>query len=89
MVMTELDFLDAWIPEQMEPGTVFFLDGEARLGEVDNPYCAVLACPRCGCMGLIKRSQYAGLEPMICGGSACSAEYFVDDDNRIAFRNPQ
>jgi hypothetical protein len=40
-------------------------------------------------MGLIKRSQYFGLEPMICGGDNCSAEYFVDEDNHIAFRRSQ
>ena len=89
MVVTELEFLEAWIPEQMAPGTVFVLDGEGRFGSEEKPYFAVLACPRCGCMGLIKRSQYFGLEPMICGGDNCSAEYFVDEDNRIAFRRSQ
>ena len=28
----ELQFLEAWIPERMEPGTVFLLEGPNSLG---------------------------------------------------------
>jgi len=48
----------------------------------------VMACPRCGTMGLITRRQlYAG-EAMICGGDACSAEYQLNGEN-ISFRKAQ
>src|SRR5690242_17814619 len=73
-MMTDLYFLDEWIPEQMEPGTMFLLDNATGLGQPENPYCAVLSCPTCGTLGLITRQQCAGLDPMICGSNTCSAE---------------
>lgn len=75
----ELNLLDVWIPEQMQPGTLFLLERAGDLGKAENPYWAVLACPSCGCLGLITRQQCAGLEAMICGSEECSAEYFVRD----------
>jgi len=75
----ELNLLEVWIPEQMQPGTLFLLEHAGDLGNAENPYWAVLACPSCGCLGLITRQQWAGLEAMICGASHCSAEYFVKD----------
>jgi hypothetical protein len=76
----DLQFLDEWIPEQMEPGTLFVLENAGTMGEANNPYWAVLACPSCGALGLITRHQYAGMESMICGSERCSAEYFLRDD---------
>jgi hypothetical protein len=84
---TELQTLDAWIPEQMEPGTLFVLENAGTMGEATNPYWAVLSCPSCGVMGLITRSQFAGSESMICGSHTCSAEYFLDEDE-IRYRKP-
>jgi hypothetical protein len=81
----ELDLLEVWIPEQMQPGTMFLLEQAGDLGKVENPYWAVLACPSCGALGLITRQQWAGLEAMICGASTCSAEYLLDD-GKIRFR---
>jgi hypothetical protein len=78
-MIAELSILDVWIPEQMEPGTVFLLERAGKLGKAGNPYWAVLACPVCGSLGLITRQQCAGLEAMICGSEQCSAEYFLDD----------
>jgi hypothetical protein len=75
-MVSELDLLDVWIPEQMQPGTMFMLE-QSNLGKVENPFWAVLACPSCGSLGLITRSQHAGLEAMICGSETCSAEYFL------------
>ena len=70
----DLQFLEEWIPERMDPGTVFVLENQAKLGHAQNPYVAVMSCPRCGTMGLITRRQlYAG-EHMICGGD-CSNEW--------------
>jgi hypothetical protein len=83
----ELDFLEVWIPEQMQPGTLFMLEHAGNLGKPENPYWAVLACPSCGSLGLITRQQYAGLEAMICGAENCSAEYFLDSGH-IRYRQP-
>jgi hypothetical protein len=78
-MVAELNLLEVWIPEQMQPGTLFLLEQAGELGKADNPYWAVLACPSCGSLGLITRQQCAGLEAMICGSSDCSAEYFLED----------
>ena len=49
----ELSFLEEWVPERMDPGTVFMLENQSRMGVEGNPYVAVMSCPRCGTMGLI------------------------------------
>ena len=85
-MVAELSFLEVWIPEQMQPGTLFVLE-HAELGNAENPYWAVLACPSCGSLGLITRQQCAGLESMICGSENCSAEYFLEDGH-IRDRSP-
>ena len=53
----ELNVLSEWIPEQMSPGTLFVLENAGEVGEPEDPYFAVLACPCCGVLGLITRSQ--------------------------------
>ena len=87
-MVAELSFIEDWIPEQMEPGTLFVLENAGTMGEARNPYWAVLACPGCGALGLITRAQYAGIEAMICGADACSSEYFLLD-GIIGYRRPQ
>jgi hypothetical protein len=84
---SELQLLEQWIPEQMEPGTLFMLENAGSLGDVRNPYWAVLACPCCGTLGLITKAQFAGLESMICGAGNCSAEYYLREDE-IEYRKP-
>lgn len=84
----ELHFLEEWIPERMDPGTIFLLENQTKLGQSQNPYVAVMSCPRCGTMGLITRRQLAAGETMICGGDACSAEYRLDGE-QIIFRRVQ
>lgn len=84
----DLQFLEEWIPERMDPGTVFVLENQPTLGHAQNPYVAVMSCPRCGTMGLITRRQLGGGEGMICGGDACSAEYQLQGEN-ICYRPPQ
>lgn len=84
----DLQFLEEWIPEKMDPGTVFMLENQAKLGQAQNPFVAVMSCPRCGTMGLITRRQLFGGEPMICGADACSAEYRLKEET-ICFRSPQ
>jgi len=83
-----LELLEEWIPEQMEPGTLFVLENAGSLGDAANPYWAVLSCPACGSLGLITRRQYAGVEAMICGSPDCSAEYYLRPDG-ISYRRVQ
>ena len=85
---SDLQFLEEWIPERMDPGTIFVLENRSRLGQAQNPYVAVMSCPRCGTLGLITRRQLHGAEMMICGGEACSAEYRLDGEN-ICYRPVQ
>jgi hypothetical protein len=87
-MVAELQMLEEWIPEQMEPGTLFVLENAEPMGDAQNPYCAVLSCPACGSLGLITRRQYAGRESMICGSAECSAEYHLRE-NGIAYRRTQ
>jgi hypothetical protein len=82
----DVQFLEEWIPERMAPGTVFLLEGEARLGKAQNPFIAVMSCPRCGTLGLITRRQLFAGEAMICGGDACSAEYHLEGE--VIFYRP-
>jgi hypothetical protein len=86
-MVAELSFIEDWIPEQMEPGTLFVLENAGGMGEARNPYWAVLSCPACGSLGLITRAQYVGIDSMICGGDTCSAEYFLRD-GVIGYRRP-
>ncbi len=80
----ELNVLSEWIPEQMGPGTVFVLENAGEVGEKEDPYWAVLACPDCGTLGLIPRRQIAGLLPVICGSEHCAAQFFIHDCEVIA-----
>ena len=73
----ELDLLNEWIPEQMQPGTVFVLENAGEIGEKEDPYWAVLSCPSCGMLGLITRKQINGFIPVICGSEHCSAQFFI------------
>jgi hypothetical protein len=81
----DLQFLEEWIPERMDPGTVFVLENQAKLGHAQNPFVAVMSCPRCGTLGLITRRQLCAGETMICGGDVCSAEYRLDGED-ICYR---
>ena len=83
----ELNVLNEWIPEQMQPGTLFVLENAGEVGEKEDPYWAVLSCPSCGTLGLVTRKQVAGLLPVICGSDQCSAQFFIHD-NEIVPRKP-
>ncbi|HUC02249.1 MAG TPA: hypothetical protein VMA75_05150 [Candidatus Paceibacterota bacterium] len=84
----ELQTLDEWIPEQMEPGTLFVLENPSPMGDARNPFVAVIACPECGALGLITRTQFNGLESMICGTDTCSTEYYLRGED-LVYRKPQ
>lgn len=86
-MVAEVDVLNEWIPEQMGPGSMFVLENAGEVGEADDPYWAVLACPHCATLGLITRRQIAGLIPIICGSDHCSAQFFLKDGN-ILERKP-
>lgn len=86
-MVAELNVLSEWIPEQMGPGTVFVLENAGEVGEKEDPYWAVLACPDCATLGLITRKQIAGLLPVICGSEKCSAQFFIND-SEIVPRKP-
>lgn len=82
-MVAEINFLNEWIPEQMGPGSVFVLENAGEVGEKDDPYWAVLACPSCATLGLITRKQIAGLVPVICGSENCSAQFFINNDDIV------
>jgi len=84
----DLQFLESWIPEKMDPGTVFVLENQTKMGSAQDPFVAVLSCPRCATIGLITRRQFTGREAMICGGDVCSAEYRLNGE-AIVFRKTQ
>ena len=84
----QLDFLEEWIPERMDPGTIFMLANQADIKQGEQAYVAVLSCPRCGALGLITRRQLQGNEAMICGDEDCSAEYRLNA-GAIEYRKPQ
>jgi len=84
----DLQILEEWIPERMDPGTIFVLENKTKVGQAQSPYVAVMSCPRCGNMGLITRRQLCSGEPVICGGDACSAEFQLDGET-INFRRAQ
>jgi hypothetical protein len=86
-MISELNVLSEWIPEQMEPGTMFMLENAGEVGDTADPYFAVLSCPLCGTLGLITRRQVGGIIPVICGSDKCSA-HFVLRDESIETRKP-
>jgi len=61
------------------------LENQAKLGHAQNPFVAVMSCPRVRNAGLITRRQLMGGEALICGGDVCSAEYRLEGEN-INFR---
>ena len=82
-MVQELNILSEWIPEQMQPGTIFVLENAGEVGEDDDPYWAVLSCPSCGTLGLITRRQIAGLIPVICGSRECPAQFLIHDSDIV------
>ncbi|HEX7959488.1 MAG TPA: hypothetical protein VF493_06195 [Terriglobales bacterium] len=86
-MVAELNILNEWIPEQMQPGTLFVLENAGEEGQGEDPYWAVLACPSCGTLGLVTRRQVVGLVPVICGSDQCSAQFFLRDE-QIEARKP-
>lgn len=82
-MVAELTLLSEWIPEQMGPGSLFVLENAGEMGQQEDPYWAVLACPECATLGLITRRQVNGVTPVICGSDRCSAQFFLKDDDIV------
>jgi len=76
----ELNIVTEWLPELMEAGTLFVLENAGEVGDMDDPYWAVLACPECGTLGLITRKQMRGIVPVICGSNECPAQFMIEDE---------
>jgi hypothetical protein len=87
-MLSDLQLLEEWIPDSMDPGTVFVLQNQTNLGQAREPFVAVISCPRCGEMELITRRQLLGGEAMICCSENCSAEYRLAGE-KICFRKTQ
>src|SRR5664279_1342325 len=73
----------------MEPGTIFVLENAGDVGDKDDPYWAVLSCPKCGQLGLITRKQVAGLVRVICGSDKCPAQLFIRDEQIVLKKSRQ
>lgn len=82
-MVAEINLLNEWIPEQMGPGTLFILENAGEIGEKEDPYWAILACPTCATLGLITRKQIAGLVTVICGSDTCSAQFFIQNEEIV------
>ena len=85
-VVAELNIVTEWLPEQMEPGSIFVLENAGEVGDQDDPYWAVLACPECGTLGLITRKQMRGVLPVICGSNRCSAQFLILNEQVVPKR---
>ena len=51
----------------MDPGTVFLLENQSKLGHAQNPYIAVMSCPRCGTRDTREISRF--------GSTPCKAQW--------------
>ena len=80
--------LSGWMPEQMTPGALFLLDEAEVLGYEENPAWAVLACPQCGVLNLIKRTEYRGIDSITCWSQKCEVEFRLYG-SEIRYRVPQ
>jgi hypothetical protein len=70
----------------MRQADIFLLDEMKALRDVFDPaFCAVLACPQCGALGLITISHYCGVVPVICGSDVCSCRFRIDDQSHLTY----
>ena len=79
-MVQEVNVINEWIPEQMSPGSMFVLENAGDMGQEEDPYWAVLACPECGTLGLVTRRQVNGVMPVICGSDRCAAHFVLVED---------
>jgi hypothetical protein len=72
-------FVDAWIPELIEPGSVLLLNSTTDDPAGASSFCALLNCPNCGRMEVLTEEQFIGRVPIICGGVDCPAQFYLRD----------
>ena len=83
---THLHHVEQDLSVEMRPGDFVRLDHtESRKCSVEPTFYAVLACPRCGTLGLISSAQYFRAVPVICGSRLCSCRFRIDDENRLVY----
>ena len=81
-----LHHLDEFALGTMDPGDIILLaEAESLRSAVESIFFAILACPRCGTLGLITSSQYFGAEPVICGSKLCSCRFRIDNKTRLVY----
>lgn len=67
---------EEWIPERMDPGTIYLLENRRanpEQGNEKNPFVGVFSCPRCGRSDYITILQIIGYHRIICGSLKCPA----------------
>ncbi len=86
-LQTELLEMSVWVPQSMEPGSVFLLRNrsELRVEHGLHGFWAVLACPQCGTLGLITEPQYRGEHSVMCGSPHCSCHFLIHDHSRLEY----
>src|SRR5437899_9479408 len=86
-LQTELLEMPAWVPQSMEPGSVFLLRNRSELRAEHGPhgFWAVLACPQCGTLGLISEPQYRGAHSLVCCSTPFSSPLLIRDQSTLAF----
>lgn len=70
-------------PEMLPGDVVLYADAEFLRSLIKGFFFAVLACPKCGTLGLITGAQFFGFLPVTCRSSACSCRFRIDDQRRI------
>ncbi len=78
-----VNFVDAWIPELIEPGSVLLLNNTSDDLGSGSSFCALLNCPSCGRMEVLTEEQFAGQIPVVCGGVDCPAQFFLRDGKTV------
>jgi len=82
----QLHHLDEFALGTMHPGDIILLaEAESLRSAVESIFFAILACPKCGTLGLITSSQYFGAEPVICGSKLCSCRFRIDNKTRLVY----
>jgi len=76
-------FVDAWIPELIEPGSVLLINNTSDDLGSGSSFCALLNCPNCGRMEVLTEDQFAGRIPVVCGGVDCPAQFYLRDGKTI------
>jgi len=82
-MVAELSIVTEWLPEQMEPGSIFVLENAGAVGDQDDPYWAVLSCPECGTLGLITGGRCAAWSRSSAGSNVCPAQFVIEDEQVV------